>query len=122
MSRGEAGRRIRLRRASGAEVSEPFLEIDEELWDPEGRRLTLLFDPGRIKRGLLSREEAGGALIPGERYSLIIDGGWPDAFAKRKTSTPNRQRILPEHRGDTPRGGASGASTQWPICSRFTTR
>ena len=82
MSRGEAVRRIRLRRASGAEVREPFLEIDEELWDPEGRRLTLLFDPGRIKRGLLSREEAGGALIPGERYSLIIDGGWPDAFGQ----------------------------------------
>ena len=29
----------------------PFLEIDEELWDPAMMRLTLFIDPGRIKRG-----------------------------------------------------------------------
>ena len=79
MSRGEAYRRIRLIEEGGAPVSLPFLELDEELWDRDGRRFTILFDPGRIKRGLLPREEAGSALQPGKRYTLVIDRGWADA-------------------------------------------
>ncbi len=82
MSRSEAVRRIRLLRQNGESVSLPFLEIDEELWDPDARRLTLLFDPGRIKRGLLPRQEVGAALIPGERYTLVIDAAWPDAYGQ----------------------------------------
>lgn len=82
MSRGEAFRRIHLLRADGTEVSAPFLEIDEELWDPEARRLTLLFDPGRIKRGLLPLKEVGAALIPGQKYTLVIDADWPDAYGQ----------------------------------------
>jgi hypothetical protein len=79
MSRGEAVRRVHLLKANGEEVSAPFLEIDEELWDRDARRLTLLFDPGRIKRGLLPREEVGAALVPGQKYTLVIDAAWPDA-------------------------------------------
>ena len=78
MSRGEAYQRIRLAGEDG-DVDLPFLELGEELWDPEGRRLTLLFDPGRIKRGLKPREDAGQILTPGRKYVLTIDAGWPDA-------------------------------------------
>ena len=79
MSRGEAYRRIRLLGQDGRPIELPFLELGEELWDPEGRRLTLLFDPGRIKRGLKPREQAGQVLRAGQEYVLEIDPGWPDA-------------------------------------------
>jgi hypothetical protein len=59
MSRGEAYSHIRLLNAAGRAVADPFLELNEELWSGDGRRFTLLFDPGRIKRGLKPREEVG---------------------------------------------------------------
>ncbi len=79
MSRGEAYQRIRLLDATGKPVDAPFLELDEELWSRDGMRFTLLFDPGRVKRGLKPREEAGPVLAAGKSYELVIDGGWPDA-------------------------------------------
>jgi hypothetical protein len=79
MSRGEAYRRVHLVEASGREVELPFLELGEELWDPTGTRLTLFFDPGRIKRGLKPREEAGPALEEGKSYTLVVDREWRDA-------------------------------------------
>ena len=56
-----------------------LLELDEELWDREHRRFTLLLDPGRIKRGLKPREEVGPALQEGHAYTLVIDAAWRDA-------------------------------------------
>jgi hypothetical protein len=79
MSRGEAYHRIRLLDAMGKPVNAPFLELDEELWSRDGTRFTLLLDPGRVKRGLRPREEAGPILEAGRSYQLVIDGGWPDA-------------------------------------------
>ena len=80
MSRGEAYRRIKLlEAATGKRVDAPFLELDEELWSPDGTRFTLLFDPGRIKRGLRPREEVGPVLEAGKSYSLVIDRHWLDA-------------------------------------------
>lgn len=82
MARGEAYSRLRLLDGGGTPVELPFLEIDEELWDPGGMRLTVLFDPGRIKRGLKPREEVGPALEEGKRYTLVVDPGWPDATGR----------------------------------------
>ena len=79
MSRGEAYRRVRVRADDGDLVERPFLELGEELWNPEMTRLTLLFDPGRIKRGLKPREEEGPILESGKRYSFEIDPAWRDA-------------------------------------------
>jgi len=79
MSRGEAYRRVRLLDEAGRKVELPFLEIDQELWDRETRRLTLLFDPGRVKRDLLPHDEVGTPLREGLRYTLVIDREWPDA-------------------------------------------
>ncbi|MFQ5930284.1 MAG: Ig-like domain-containing protein [Acidobacteriota bacterium] len=79
MSRGEAYRRIRLLDESARQVDLPFLELDEELWDREGKRLTIFFDPGRIKRGLVPHEEVGVPIEEGKRYSLVVDRDWPDA-------------------------------------------
>ena len=79
MSRGEVYDRVRLLKVDGTAVDLPFLRLAEELWDPTGRRLTLLIDPGRIKRGLKPREEAGPVLEAGRSYTLVIDKAWPDA-------------------------------------------
>jgi hypothetical protein len=79
MARGFAYDHVSLVDESGAKVDVPFLQLGEELWDPSGKRFTLFFDPGRIKRGLLSQKELGIALHEGKRYTLVIDKGWKDA-------------------------------------------
>jgi hypothetical protein len=79
MSQGDVYRHIKLLDAAGKPIDRPFLELDQELWDPTGKRFTLLFDPGRIKRGLKPREELGPALEDGKRYTLVIDRTWHDA-------------------------------------------
>ncbi|MGC4054710.1 MAG: Ig-like domain-containing protein [Paludibaculum sp.] len=39
----------------------------------------MLFDPGRIKRGLASLAEAGPAMEQGHAYTLVVDRAWLDA-------------------------------------------
>jgi hypothetical protein len=79
MQAGEVWQHIRLVDHAGKKVELAFLEIEPELWDPDHRRLTILFDPGRIKRGVKPQMETGSALIEGRRYALIIDKGLRDA-------------------------------------------
>lgn len=71
-------------RADGArrEIELPFLTLEQELWDQDGTRLTLLFDPGRIKRGLKPREEEGPALEEGKSYEFVVSAEWPDAHGE----------------------------------------
>ena len=79
MSMGDSYSHIRLLNGNGLPVDLPFLELGEELWDREGKRLTLLFDPGRIKSGLKPRLDQGMALLEGEVYTLQILDTWKDA-------------------------------------------
>src|SRR5262249_16853144 len=53
VARGDVYRHLKLVRDDAVEVKEPFLELDEELWSADGTRLTVLFHPGRVKRGLV---------------------------------------------------------------------
>ena len=78
MQSGHIYNHINLRDQTGKPVDLPFLEIDEELWNPEMTRLTLFIDPGRIKRGVQPLEEIGPALEEGKRYTLEIDPAWHD--------------------------------------------
>jgi hypothetical protein len=78
MSRGHIYDHVHLRDEAGKEVEIPFLEIDEELWNPAMTRLTLFIDPGRIKRGVQPLEEVGPALQAGRRCTLVIDQAWKD--------------------------------------------
>ena len=95
MDRGNSYRHIELLDDKGKAVELPFLELDQELWNPEGTRLTLFLDPGRIKRGLKPREDSGPALEEGKRYTLVIGRAWKDAegtplkeaFRKRFSAT-----------------------------------
>lgn len=96
MRQGEAYSHIKLIKPDGRPDTQAFLEIGEELWDKSGTRLTLLFQPGRTKRGLQPREQYGPVLIPGQKYTLAIDMAWTDAegrplaagFEKRFTAGP----------------------------------
>lgn len=79
MSRGEAWKHIRLLDGKSRPVKNAFLEIDQELWDPDMRRLTVLFDPGRIKRDLAPNLQIGAPVMEGRNYTLVIDREYPDA-------------------------------------------
>jgi hypothetical protein len=114
MSRGEADQRIHLLDSHGKALADVFLPR-EELWDREYRRLTLTFDPGRIKRGLASNQALGPPLVEGKRYTLVIDRAWPDARgvpmlegfrksfrggpAERVPPDPKQWRLIPPKAG-----------------------
>ena len=76
MSTGEAYQNIQLKDESGHIVEKSFLIVDQELWDSDRRRFTLLFDPGRIKRGIQSNIDLGTPLQPNHVYHLVIDSSW----------------------------------------------
>jgi len=78
MSRGEAEQRIHMLDADGTVLRGVFLP-GQELWDPDNRRLTMTFDPGRIKRDLTSNRAMGPPISEGRRYTLLIDRQWHDA-------------------------------------------
>lgn len=78
MSRGEAGARIHIEDENGKILPGVFLP-GEELWDPGFKRLTMTFDPGRIKRGLTSNTAMGPPIADGKHYVLVIDKDWRDA-------------------------------------------
>ena len=70
-----------------------------ELWDPEHTRLTVLFDPGRIKRDLKPNETMGLPLREGKRYRLVIDSLWRDAQGRPLTRSYAREfRVGPQDR------------------------
>lgn len=79
MSRGSIYEHIELRDAAGKAIELPFLELDEELWDPTMTRVTLLIDPGRIKRGVKPLEDIGPVFEEGKMYTLTIKPTWKDA-------------------------------------------
>jgi hypothetical protein len=53
-------------------VRDPFLVLSQELWSPDGLRLTVLMEPGRIKRGLGADPAHAPALVVGRAYSLVV--------------------------------------------------
>ena len=106
MMPGEAYEHVSLRKEDGTSVEKAFLVVDQELWDSERKRLTLLFDPGRIKRDLRSNIDLGTPLQEGERYHLMIDSTWRDvhgnALEKSITKTffvtvADRTKVSPQH-------------------------
>ncbi len=106
MSRGEAYQHIHLIDADNNKpVDIPFLELEQELWDQNNQRLTVLFDPGRIKRGLVPTDTIGPPVVEGKHYKLVIDADWHDArgvhlveaFEKNFRGGPS-DRVFPDPR------------------------
>lgn len=48
--------------------------LDQQLWSPDRRKLTLLLNPGRVKSGLIARADAGPVLRPRDIVALTIAG------------------------------------------------
>jgi hypothetical protein len=78
MEEGSAAGRIRLLDAAGHALDGTLLEFPE-LWDRDRRRLTVLIEPGRIKRGLQPNVQAGAPLREGETVTLVVDDAIRDA-------------------------------------------
>ena len=83
MSEDWALRAVHVRRADNDEpLDGVFLEMEPELWDRDRRRLTLILEPGRIKRGLAPNQEAGYPLIQGVPVIVTVDTEFHDAAGR----------------------------------------
>jgi hypothetical protein len=88
--------RVRLLDEQGHEVADAFLPLSVSLWNGDHTRYTLLFDPGRVKRGLLPNRQVGQPLVRGKRYTLIVDAAWRDAQGRSLVSAFSRTfTVLP---------------------------
>jgi hypothetical protein len=102
MALRDVPRRIKLLEADGRPIELPFVELEEGLWDPTHRRLTLIVHPGRIKRGVGPHEALGPVLVPGEEIRLVVEAEARDldgrdlvqAFEKRYRVGPEERRAL----------------------------
>lgn len=87
MSEGQAAQCVHvIDEMTGVKLDDVLLQMNPELWDRDRRRLTLLFDPGRIKQGLLPHMESGYPLVQGRPVKIVIDADFMDA-----TGQPLRQ-------------------------------
>jgi hypothetical protein len=79
MSEGCAAEHVRLVDEAGAELPGALLPTRHELWDADRRRLTVLLDPARIKRGLVAHRQSGYPLQTGVPFRIAVDAEFRDA-------------------------------------------
>ncbi len=91
MGLGAGSPYIRLVDEHGSPLADPFLPLDVDLWNENRTRFTVLYDPGRVKRGILPNEEMGRPLAVGRTYALEIDAGWRDAEGQPLVAPFHRQ-------------------------------
>jgi hypothetical protein len=77
MPRGDVYRYVTIHTEAGKQIEQPFVELDNELWNIEQTRITLLIDPGRIKKEVKPRIDLGPVFERGKKYTLVISGKWP---------------------------------------------
>jgi hypothetical protein len=117
MEEGSAAGHIHVLDETGAVMPGALLEMPPELWDREHRRLTVLVEPGRIKRGLQPHVQAGPPLREGGTVTLAVEAairdanGSPlieDAHRTYRVGPPIRSRVDPTkwevHWPDAPSG------------------
>jgi hypothetical protein len=94
MQRGRAEEYISLLDPNGRPVPDVLYRPPVELWDRTMRHLTVLLDPGRLKRGVGPNRELGPPLKAGQEYTFVIGSGildlsgrpLRDSFYKRSVS------------------------------------
>ena len=82
MQRGRALEEISLRDSDGQQVADAFYRPPVELWDQTMRHLTVLLDPGRLKRWVGPNVELGPPLKIGQKYTLEIGSGMTDLYGR----------------------------------------
>ena len=99
MSEGNASRAITMHRIDTGERLENVFLNEPELWDYEHKRLTILLDPARIKRGLQGNIESGYPLVEGVPILLNIKEDLVDGRGARlKSSRQMKYNIGPPER------------------------
>ena len=91
MSEGYAARHVRLVDDAGEAMLGALLPTEHELWDAARRRLTVLLDPARIKRGLSTHCRTGYPLRCGASFRLVVEDGFRDALGLPLRSRAERR-------------------------------
>jgi hypothetical protein len=109
---------------TGEALAGAFLPMDPELWDRERRRLTVLFDPARIKRGLAPHREMGYPLREGSTVTVVVGDGFVDADGRplaERAARPYRVGVDARTRVDPAAWAMEsvGAGTDAPLVVRF---
>jgi hypothetical protein len=82
MQRGHARNHIALIGPDGRPASDVLYRPPGELWDRSMTQLTILLDPGRIKRGVGPNRALGPPLKAGCPYTLAIGSGMVDSWGR----------------------------------------
>jgi hypothetical protein len=82
MRRGQAEKEIRILGPDGRPAFDVLYRPPLELWDRSMRHLTILLDPGRLKRWVGPNRELGPPLKTGQRYALEIGAGMIDSSGR----------------------------------------
>jgi hypothetical protein len=99
MSEGDADACVRLTDDAGTTLPGALLPAEHELWDAGHRRLTILLDPARIKRGLAGHRAAGYPLRTGQPVRLVVDAGFRDAAGiPLRAGAERRYAVGPDER------------------------
>ena len=69
-----ATRDLRLLDEAGRNIEGAFMDFGQDLWSPDGRRLTVLFDPGRVKRGVEGDGDSAAPLQVGHSFTVEVSG------------------------------------------------
>ncbi len=72
---------IKLLNDENQEVIGAIFNHVHELWDHQQQQLTLIFDPARVKTGLVAHQQMGRALQAGRQYTLQI-GKVEDVYSR----------------------------------------
>ncbi|MDW3194289.1 MAG: hypothetical protein R8G66_18080 [Cytophagales bacterium] len=94
MKKGQALKHIKLVDAAGNIDNHAFMEFKQELWSADGKRLTLLFDPGRIKRGVSTNRALGPVLHEGNNYQLTISDAWQDVHGQALSIETTKEFVV----------------------------
>lgn len=78
---------ISIKNNQGEQLVEPFVIIPEGLWNIDRTRLTILFHPGRIKRGVGPNMTEGDILENGKKYIMEISKEWKGSSGKTLNSS-----------------------------------
>jgi hypothetical protein len=99
---------VRLVDAEDRVVDGAFMDFGKDLWSPDGRRLTILFDPGRVKRDVEGDGESAEPLQVGHTFTVEVSGKrihYRVAPAVRTAITPQTWRLT------VPKAGSREALT-----------
>ncbi|MBV9763630.1 MAG: hypothetical protein JOZ48_02195, partial [Acidobacteriaceae bacterium] len=106
MQRGQAEKQIALVGPDGRRVADALYRAPIELWDRSMTRLTVLLDPGRLKRWVGPNVALGPPVKVGYEYTLEIGSGMIDSYGrplresfrkKFRVEDPVRQHMVVEN-------------------------